>query len=513
MSIRFSKYINITSGVGAGVVVANRDLIGRLFTTNPLLPTDSYLEFTTAAAVGAYFGLTSQEYYRASYYFRWISKNITSPQKISFGRWTNAAVAPMIFGGKTTDTLSQWELITNGSFTLTMGGFAFLISGLNFSSAGSFAAIATILQTAIQAETGGGALWTGATVTYDATLGGFDLVGGTTGDVVVSVAMGTTGTDISAIMGWLPRSVLGSPGAIWSNGNAIETITETLTNSVALSNNFGSFLFMPSLDLSQIVEAATWNTTQNVTYMYMVPVDDLTDATTYADSIVGFEGVAVTLVPTTQPAQQYPEQMPMMILAATNYDGRNSVQNYMYQQIPGIEPGVTDDATATALDALGVNYFGQTQQAGQFLTFYQYGILMGASLTQPPWMNLYANEMWLRDAAGVALITLLLTLTEISANTQGRAQILSILQPVIDQALRSGVISVGGVLNQTQILYINEVTGDDTAWYQVQGIGYWVDCVIRPVPNTNPIQYQAVYTLVYKKDDVINSINGTHILI
>ena len=65
MAIRFTKYIDITSGVGAGAVVPRRDLIGRVFSSNSLIPPGSFLEFDTASDVSSYFGSSSQEYLRA----------------------------------------------------------------------------------------------------------------------------------------------------------------------------------------------------------------------------------------------------------------------------------------------------------------------------------------------------------------------------------------------------------------------------------------------------------------
>lgn len=38
MSISITRYVDITSGVGAGSVVPTRDLVGRLFTANDLVP-------------------------------------------------------------------------------------------------------------------------------------------------------------------------------------------------------------------------------------------------------------------------------------------------------------------------------------------------------------------------------------------------------------------------------------------------------------------------------------------
>ena len=108
---------------------------------------------------------------------------------------------------------------------------------------------------------------------------------------------------------------------------------------------------------------------------------------------------------------------------------------------------------------------------------------------------------------------MLLNLTQLPANTQGQALALLTIQGIINQALLNGTISVGKTLTQSQITFITSITNDDNAWYQVQNSGYWVDCVIQPIPATSPVQYQAAYTLVYSKDDVIRLINGSDILI
>ena len=63
-----------------------------------------------------------------------------------------------------------------------MGGFTFSVSSLNFTSVVTLLDVATVIQTGIRAQTGGGTQWTMATVTYDASSGGFDLVGGVRGD-------------------------------------------------------------------------------------------------------------------------------------------------------------------------------------------------------------------------------------------------------------------------------------------------------------------------------------------
>lgn len=501
MAIAFRKYVEITSAIGAGANVRQRDLIGRLFTTNPLVPTGGFVEFNDVESVGIYFGTGSTEYKRAVFYFSWISKNTTQPQKISFANWANAATAPLIYGKSATRALSTFTSITDGSISLTMGAFVFVVSGMDFSGAASLAAVATILQTAIRAKTGGGSLWTAATVSYDATRKSFNLTGGATGAAVISVAAGNVGTNVAGTIGWLD-------GAIFSNGSPIVSITDTLAASADLSNNFGSFLFIPALTIDQVTEAATWNGTQNVLYQYMVPVI-AANAVSYNAALVNLPGVAITLSPL---ATEYPEMVPMMILAATDYTRRNSTQNYEFQ-IFNLTPSVNTTSDSDFYDNLRINYYGQTQTAGQFIQFYQQGVLMGLPAS-PSDQNVYANEQWLKDAAGAQVMELLLDLAKVSANTQGRSQLLAILHNVINLALFNGVISVGKLLDAQDKLFITNETGDEDAWRQVQNIGYWLDCVITKVVAENgTASYVAVYALIYSKDDVIRKVEGTHTLI
>ena len=591
MAISLTRYVDITSGVGAGAVVPTRDLVARMFTANSLLPPQSFISFTTAAEVGTYFGFASEEYLRAVFYFSWISKNLTQPQSIQYARWVENAVPPMIFPVPAGGTLlANWASITSGSFILTMGGFTFTVSGLDFSGAGNLGAVATIIQSAIQAESGGGTVWTSATVTYSASYGGFLLVGGAndliTNPVVVEV--GGSGSDITpaGLLGWLPQGVNVNgnyiAGAIWASGSAAETISQTLTNSAQASNNFGSFAFLTNLGLtqSQVVAAATWNNTENVLFLYSQAVIP-SNASSWATALAAIGGVGLTLSPTISfaltgtltsasnvvsgitnnssitvgmpvtgtdiPAGtyvtslvgttgltlnnnasgsvttsltfynlQFPEMFPMMIEAATNYAGFNSVQNYEFQQVAGLTPSVTSDSQANVYDyssgGLGVNYYGSTQQAGQIINFYQQGVLMGSAVsTNILDMNAYVNEIWLKDAAGAAIMTLLLALSQVPANAQGREQLLAVLQSVINQALNNGTISVGKTLTNAQQMYITSATKNPLAWYQVQNSGYWFNVVITPTGS--PVQYIATYTLIYSKDDVIRQVVGTHTLI
>lgn len=500
MAISLTRYVDITSGVGAGNDVATRQLIGRFFTENPLVPTGSFVTMTSADEVNDYFGSFSEEFGRAAFYFGWISKNITNPPAMSFARWANVATAPQIFGSKGAQSVASWTSITTGSFTLQLGATTHTLSTMDFSAAASLSDVAAVVQAKIRTQTG--SMWTAATVVWDSTRQSFDFTGGLTGAAVVVVTPGGGGNDIASQLGWL------ADDTILSDGAAAQSITDVLSESAGADNNFGSFAFMPTLTLDQVVEGATWNQTLDNEFLYSVRVA-VADASDWSSALLLIGGITLTLASPVQ--DEFPEQVPMMIEAATDYTARNSVQNYMFQ-IFDLTPSVTTDASADMYDELRINYYGQTQTAGQLIQFYQRGLMMGQS-TDPLDQNVYVNEIWLKDASAAAIMTILLSLTEIPANAAGRAQLLVILQSVIDQALLNGTIEAGKFLTPAQKLFIGSITGNPLAWLQVQNNGYWVDARIVSEVIDSVTQYKAVYTLIYGKNDVIRKVEGRDILI
>ena len=499
MAISFKKYVDITSGVGGNSPVAQREFIGRIFSINPLIPTKTVIEFTTLEDVGTYFGTGSEEYARASFYFGFIGKNITRPNKISFARWTDADVAPRIYGAKGIQALASWTSITAGSFTLTIGGVSNTMSAMNFSAAADLAGVAAIIQTAIRTKTG--TQWTAATVTYDATNQRFNFVGGSAVAATISVTAGTLGVDIAGQLGWL------SPSAILSAGALLETIIQTLTLSADETDNFGSFLFQKALTSAERLAATIWNDAQNVKYIFCLATLAV-DASANSAALLTYSGTGITLLGVSN---EYPEMAPMILLASIDFTNRDSVINFMFQQF-SLTPSVTTTTESNSYDALRVNYYGRTQTAGQLIDFYQAGYLTGGA-TDPVDMNVYANEMWLKDAAGARIMQLLLSLGRVSANANGTAQLLAVVQSVIDMALFNGTISPNKDLDITQQLYITQITGDKLAWRQVASKGYWIACVVQKYVENGVTKFKAKYTLVYSKDDAIRKVEGTHVLI
>lgn len=498
MSIPFKRYVNIVSGVGGGATVRQRDLILRLFTSSAMIGPDTVLEFdrSNLSAIAAVFGSESPEYTRAAAYFGYVSPAITAPERIAFASYRPASVGAAVYGNTDFKALATLQAITAGAMAVEIGGVSTNISAVDFSTASSFADVATDLQAEL--ITAGLA---GAAVTYANNRFVVQLVDLATVAIVATVS---GANDMAMALGLTEAS-----GAISVTGSAAVTAVVAVQQSEQLSDNFGSLVFVPTLTISDHSAVAAYVAAANVKYQYHVPVS-AANATAWSTALAGYAGTGITLSPT---ASQYPELLPTAILAATRYDRRNAVQNYMFKQMAGVTPSVTDATTADAMDALRVNYYGDTSSAGQVIKFYQRGTLCGGP-TDPVDMNTYANEQWLKDYAGSQVMGLLLSVGRVPANAQGVGMVSNVLQPAIDRALLNGTISVGKALTATQRVFLTQATGNPLAYLVVQSQGYILSVRMEPYTTTSgATEYKAVYELYYSKDDAIRRVDGFHTLV
>lgn len=502
-----SRYIDIISGVGAGAAVAQRQLILRLITQNSLMPPGVVAQFSTADAVGAYFGSTSEEYARALKYFKFLSKSITSPRLLSFARWVSSAIAPMIVGDTAPKTVADFAGITAGTLTLTSGAVIIPITAIDTSAAATMVDVADAVQTAIRVSTD--PQLTTATVTWNSNTNQFVLTGAVTSSGNLSCTPTGISTDLSQKLGWA------TTGSVLVAGQPPDSPDQAVAKSASISNNFGSFCFCtPSSPMTNndIKAVADWNAAQNNMYMYSV-MTPLANLSALFALVTGDAGTALNVRSTTMP-NDYVDQCPCEILAATDYTTPNAAQNYMFYQFADRNITVSDDATADTADTYRGNYIGVTQQAGQQLAFYQRGVLCGGSQDATD-MNTYANEMWLKSAFTVQFFSLFLNMPEVPADTVGEAMLLGVMQPVIDQGKLNGTIAAGKDISPVQRQYITQVSNDPNAWRQVQTIGYWLDIDFSSYVNENShlTEWQADYTFIYSKSDAIRVVHGRDILI
>ena len=504
MSISIKKYVDITSGVGAGASAKERELILRLFTKDAKVPAGVVIEFTGLNDVAATFGVATEEYQRAALYFGFVSKVMTKAKKIAFARYDDSVIAsaPAIVGGRALTAIDSWKAVTDGAVRVQVGQSDYLLSDLDFSAVTTLADVAALVQTALRASLAG------ATITFDAVAQTFNASFiGQAIPSAVSVAAAGTGIDIADNLGWTV-----SKGMVTSPGSNAASVLDYLIEADEISDNYGSFAFCGApLALETVQQIAAWNNSQNVKYQYLVPVTKANIPGWY-DALSNYAGCALTLV--NDANSEYDELIPGIILGATDYSQRNASQNYMFQQVAGVSPKVDSNSEANGIDsATRVNYYGRTKSAGQAIDFYQNGYLCGAAAV-PLQMNVYANEQWFKAAATSVLMGGLLSLPIIPATDEGRSIVLSLLQDPISRALFNGTFKAEKDLTTTQKAYVTQITGDPLAWHQVETLGWWVDANVQEETQQNgTIKYIIDYTLVYSKADAVNKITGRDILL
>ena len=498
MPIAQSKYVDITSG-RAGVPSSTvRELGARFFSTNELIPTGMFVTSQDLEGVAEYFGTSSTEYSIAQQYFGFTGKRLEKVNRIDFASHVNADVAPKIFGARLTQTATEIAAITDGSIVINIGGVIADLTAIDLSSASDFASIAALLQTAVR--TGTGTVFTSATVTYDALRGAFLFVGGETGANTIDISAGSSGTDISGVIGW--RGI----GVVLSNGAVAQTPVEAVTLSDESNDNFGSFSFIDSLSLDQHEAVSDWNHQQNVKYFYFATLLAI-DAFDYNSRLIANSGTGLVLSST----EDRQEVLPMAVFGSIDYTRAGASRNFMFQT--GDFVATVDTTSASnSFDALRVNYVGETRAGNSALRFFQRGYLMGDT-NAPTDMGVYANEVWFKAAMTTAYLNLLLDGNGLSANQSGITTANGVAQVIIAQAVLNGTFSIGRTLTTAERADIFAISGDENTYQQIESIGYWISFRINQNIVNGLNENELEYTLIYARDNTIRKVVGTNVIV
>ena len=494
MGISSNLYVAITSGVGGVPAVRGRSLDLRVISTNELIPTGSVLTFESVTLVADYFGTTSEEYARASFYFSYVSKQITKAKRISFARWANVDTAAQVFGAKA-GTLAELQAFTADQITISLGGVDATITP-DFSAAASYADVATTLQTEIQAAGGTSAA---ATVVYDATKTSFNL--DTNGTADGEILISATNEEILKTLGW-------DSLAIFSDGVTAQTVTEQLIAMADVSNDFGSYVYVDSLTLQQVEESAAFNDTQNVLYQYHVQIGK-SDAQSYYDTLKGYSGLGLTI---NETGGEYPEILPCAQLSSQDFNSTSASTNYMFINSPLLTPQVASDAEYFLYKGLRINFVGVTQESGTLTQFYQHGNLQGP-ITAPIPMGEYANEQWLKATIKAAFLNLLVSLPNFPKDDTGLSFGNGTLQAVVTDALNNKVISVGKTLSDEKKAFVNATTGDANAVDAIQSSGFWFKTYFTEEVDSGQTTVVFNYLLLYASSESVRKVSGTNTLI
>lgn len=500
MAIRQSKYIDITSGVGGASAVKNREFIARCLTTNEKVGIGHVLEFNGYDAVVEYFGSSSDEAKFAAKYFGFIAKNVTQAKKISFAGISKTAKQGYILGTKQFDsTLSKYSGSKSISFTL---GDKSVVVDVTINDISSIDTILAAIKAQLITKEGM------ANATIETTEDGTIKVELGNGVEEVKPCAKLETSDLAELLG------LSGNGVICSNASAGETVVEAASRTTAISDNFGTLVFLGiTLTDDEVKAVADWVKIGNYKCLFAygrkcytgtdgILIDD-NALVSLATTLKGAKSVGTTLW-AFKSDDDYIEALPAALFATTDYARTNATKTFMYQQ-GDFKAAVTSDSGANTLDGEYVNYMGQTQFAGGMLDFSQDGVNCDGEET-----SVYCNEVWLKSSFWAAIMNLFLAIEKVPANEDGAIMLRTVMMDSIETAIRNGTISKMKSLNTTQKLYITNVTGNDKAWESVYTDGFYLS--IEIVKNDDG-KYVAKYLLVYSKGDAIRKVEGSDILI
>ncbi len=345
-----SRFVRVTASI-AGRGLARREFgIGLFLTLDDTLGSGAGRAgiYSDIDEVAAAFPVGSEPRLAAQ---AWFSQS-PFPKPLVIGRWFQVD-APAIVNGARLGVLSAIQAVTDG--TLVMNGED--VSGLDFSSATSFADVATTLQTTLRAtsETN----LDQVNVAFNAVSGGFDLTTTTDGNTA-TLTLATTidplsGTDVSSLLG-LSES---AGAAIKQQGVSAELVEDALDILQDLRPEWYFITLDKDMnDTQAVLDVSAW--TQPREYMFSAESNSVSVLITNEAASIPAQLFALSPERTFLTWSRTADYKSVSIAArfsSVNFNGNNTLITGHLKELPG---RIADDLNSTELaelDRKRLNYF------------------------------------------------------------------------------------------------------------------------------------------------------------
>lgn len=455
---------------------------GLILTKNPIMPLSSIaIEFTTADAVGSYFGLNSEEYELATGYFLGYNNSFMKPKRLMFGARIDTARAAFLRGAKYTGTLAELKAVSDGAMSITIDDTACAISAVNLSTADSFSAVAELIQTALATELAA------TTCAYSSLTGAFQITSPSTGEnsTITFASPGTGGgTDLSALL-----NLTAAAGAVLSQGSDVLAPAANMQALKKQTQNWVTFCTIWEAQADEAIAFAQWASGQGVDYLYIPwSTDPLLvqqgSTTSIADTLDKAEVGATSLVWENVNTAVFVLGM----LASIDWNRWQGTISTAFKKQDGLAATVTDETTANLLENKKCNYIGKFATRNDDFTFFYNGAMFG----DYKWIDTYINAIWLKNVMQVAIMNGLVSAGRVPYNERGYTLIRAWLQDPINRAVKNGCIDTGVVLSESQKAQVTNEAGLDISnelwingyYIQVEDAGAQVR-VTRDSPNVS----------------------------
>lgn len=460
MSIPASRIVTINPEVisaGGNPLVLN----GLYLTQNTAMPVGKVFNFTSVAAVAAFFGAGSAEAAQASIYFAGYVNSSVKPTGILFTTFNLAAREAFLHGGSLAGlSLTQLQALT-GTVILTVDGTLETSASISLAGATSFSNAASLIQAGFTTPP--------FTVAYDPITSAFvfTATGSAGPSSTISFATGTIS---------IALALTAPTGAFTSQGAAADTPASAMNNATAISQNWASFVTMWEPTLTDKEAFAVWSNGQNNRYLYLAWDSDVQASTQGSTTAFGVVALAAeyngVMCLSGDPASAVAEGTTLAILAlalasfvsgaiaSVNFSQPNGRVTAAFLKSGSIQSTCGSDPIAENLLANGYSFYGTYASANQGFIFLYNGQLPGVWL----WMDSYINQIYLNSQFQIALMTLLTSLVgSVPYTPSGYSLIRAALQSPIDAALSFGSIRTGVELSAAQAVAVNLASGVNAA--------------------------------------------------
>lgn len=413
-------------------------------TTDPSIPIGTVQGFATYASVAAWFGATAPETIAAGVYFSGFNGCQQLPTLLYFAQFNTTNVAAYVRGASVAAlTLAQIQAMS-GVITISINGLPVTTSTINLSAATSFSNAASIINSALGVN---------AVCTYDPLRAAFVITSPTTG----SASTISLPTDSSLS----PQLLLtAATGGVASQGAAPNTPAGMMNSIVSQTQNFGCFMTVAEQSFANKLAFATWNQTQNQSYMYVVQDSNAAalsagapPATTIGPATISMNGICPVYDTTGGQIAAFI----CGITASINFFDLNGYVDFAYCSNPALAPQVTSATQANALIGNGYCFYTAVATAAQQFQFLYDGGISG----QWQWIDEYIAQIYLNSSLQLAMLSLMTSLRSLPNNPRGDNLIRAAALGPIQAAVNFGTIQTGVALSASQIAQLATAVGSD----------------------------------------------------
>lgn len=503
MAISMKRFVDITSG-SLPPGASDRELILRLVTTssglNNQVKPDIVYECTSADDVLGLFGSASNEYKIASKYFGFISLSATKAQKISFWRpLPKIEEVTMCTVKSYPEVDGEPDLENPTPNHITVAAWEAIRDRLNENN-----------KDVPVSEGGTGLYWNvEGDIAYDdpeVTQHGDDIVTSLT-------KMADTSDNFATLMFVTqPKMVLNQasyPLPIGEDGQDVPYSSSSEANAVASWINGGNYRFRAvfHVDIESIAEqtgSITWQKKTGAdSYLQQIKYPCCTAVLDDAFANVSEEGASL--------GTTYPGWLTCALLASTKYSRANSTIIQEFKALNSEDMVVTCkcDSLYNILTGLNVNFYGQTQKAGQLMAFYMEGYNLDGTDT-----SVGDNEIWLKDRITTEVFNRFVKCNKVPAGAVGRAIIKTAINGVIAEGLNNLSVQPEKTISDEDKAAIIQNTGATDAPAQIYTQGYYLD--VRDGDNERAgagIRRVVDYILYYSTGEGIRKVTGSHVMV